>query len=185
MNLYTKSIVFILLSILLVNCKRDKSKQINDLKESIQGVWILESSEFDIDTSDAFATDKIGNTMNSEMSLLLKTELKLDDNNFMVIGKLDSIDLVKEGTYQVDIRDTNYITFLFKDTDEATVEFEYTIDIQNDSLFIIYDNLENISEYLQSKTFTDKNIQLMFGIKNRDSIQINSATIKRIYTRKQ
>lgn len=181
MKSYYRPYFFLLLIVsLLVGCGKISKKRHPNQKKMLEGAWNLIRTEADIATNDDEASGKIALNMESEMSVL-RTKISFDSiNQFTVISKLDSLEMKKDGEYEI-VDDK--LIFSFVADDKSIISFKYDFEVIGDSLYIIFDNLDHIEDVIKSKTFSDNNLKLMYGIKNRELFELSKANVKRIYAR--
>lgn len=181
MTKYNILIPFLLL-ILVASCRKKEVQNSSENKRNIVGNWYLVNTLATVDSNDKEASSKIASSMESEMTVL-KSSLAINgDDIFTVKSVLDSIVLTKDGKYTID---DNNITFAFLGQDQSTIKFTYQFEVSKDSLYIIFDNIEEIQSLLNNKTYSDSNLKLLYGIKDRNNVDLKSASIKRIYAREE
>lgn len=184
MKIIKSSVLFFNFFVLLIllSCKKNDTALLRQQMQALKGEWVAERVYVDIDSPDREASLKIQNSMKSDMVIIKRHLLFNEDGSFMTYTKIDSVVIQSEGFYTLDI-ENQQINFEFKQGDSNPISFDFQYKIDKDSLYIINDNLQKIRDNVDENNFSDTNLRLLYGIKDRDKFELNSASITKVFAR--
>lgn len=175
-------VIFLNIVVLLtmLSCKKNNAEELRQQMQTLSGEWKLERVVTEVSCPDEEATLKIRSNMESEMTII-KQYIHFEDNgNFTTSNKIDSLLIQAEGIYTLN---KNKIQLEFKQGDSMAIAFDFEYKINGDSLYIVNNDLLKIKSNIEENNFSDNNLKLLYGIKDRGTFQLDNAVITKVFSK--